>query len=265
MQNQNRELNHKNEFIENLIREKEIEFLQMLEKKDFDFENLMKILKDVENELKFLEEGSQTKITELNQIIENLEIENNNMLNELNNKANYITEIENDLTNHKNLINNIQEQSHKLTNKFKDSEEIRGDFQKTIKELSQQLEETSNELTLIKQEKENLIQEKCELTVQIKMKNDKISNLNDIIEGKERKLSKDMKRERKSRDISGKTNKELIGDLNEIEETHKKEMFKLKNHFLNMIENINFEKQCLIHEMNEIRQCCSFIEKNLSR
>jgi len=54
-----------------------------------------------------------------------------------------------------------------------------------------------------------------------------------------------------------------MNEINEIEETHKKEMASLKNHFLNMLESVNYEKQRLFHELKEVRKCCSFIDKNI--
>jgi len=98
--------------------------------------------------------------------------------------------------------------------------------------------------------------------VQLQIKTNKISELNALIQEKDRKLEKEMKRERKNRDISEKTNKDLINELNEIEETHKKEMLSLKTHFLNMVESVNYEKQNLVQELKEVRKCCNFIENN---
>jgi hypothetical protein len=99
------------------------------------------------------------------------------------------------------------------------------------------------------------------LAKNLQQKENKILELKEIISEND-KLNKDIKRERKNRDISEKTNKELINELNETDEIHKKEIQNLRNNFLNMIENLNFEKQSFIQELIEIRQICSFIEKS---
>lgn len=240
---------------------KEKEFSAIIIKKDKELEKLTNIIKEIQYEIKLLEEGSSKKIIELSHYLKVEKEANLNLLKDKEKRSIKLAEVESQLNNHKNIINNLEAQIIELCEKNQKAEEDFTRYNQEICEMNLKLKNFSDDLIYAKKEKDKIFHDKVEITKILQERDVKILELKELLTEKDIKLSKDMKREKKNRDISEKTNKELIKELNEIEENHKKEIQNLKTDFLKIIEKMNINKQLFVKEMKDIKQICNFIEK----
>ncbi len=247
------------------MRKKEKEFSTILVKKDKELDNLTNIIKEIQCEIKYLEEGSSKKIIELSQSLQKEKDVTYNLLKDQDKKTLIIAEVESQLNSYKNIINNLEGQIIELNEKNQKAEEDISHYKKEFNEMTFKVKNLSDDLNYARKEKDKIFHDKVEITKILQERDNKVLELKELLAQKDIQLSKDMKREKKNREISEKTNKELIKELNEVEDSYKNEIQNVRNDLLKMLEKFNLNKQFYIKELKDIKQICNFVDKTCFR
>lgn len=288
--------------IEKNIHDKEMEFHRIVENKDIEYNNLLNTLRDVQNVMQDLELNFNSKMTELLNKIKFLEENETKLLSQLKEKERISSENEVEIINYKEIFENCQKSLIDLNQQIKLKDEIiervKGQFNEVLNELNQK-EESFNKSTESKNNqynqlleefkevtsyKDNLIDERQHIMKKNDLLSRKVSDLTDILENKYKRLENEIYKERSSRDICEKSNRELLIKLKDNEERYNSEMNRLKtyinskekdfesirNNLINKleqnkikIEEQNYVKQSLLDEMNIIKEWAHNVEKHV--
>ena len=288
--------------IEKNIHDKEMEFHRIVENKDIEYNNLLNTLRDVQNVMQDLELNFNSKMTELLNKIKFLEENETKLLSQLKDKERISSENEVEIINYKEIFENCQKSLIDLNQQIKLKDEIiervKGQFNEVLNELNQK-EESFNKSTESKNNqynqlleefkevtsyKDNLIDERQHIMKKNDLLSRKVSDLTDILENKYKRLENEIYKERSSRDICEKSNRELLIKLKDNEERYNSEMNRLKtyinskekdfesirNNLINKleqnkikIEEQNYVKQSLLDEMNIIKEWAHNVEKHV--
>ena len=288
--------------IEKNIHDKEMEFHRIVENKDIEYNNLLNTLRDVQNVMQDLELNFNSKMTELLNKIKFLEENETKLLSQLKEKERISSENEVEIINYKEIFENCQKSLIDLNQQIKLKDEIiervKGQFNEVLNELNQK-EESFNKSTESKNNqynqlleefkevtsyKDNLIDERQHIMKKNDLLSRKVSDLTDILENKYKRLENEIYKERSSRDICEKSNRELLIKLKDNEERYYSEMNRLKtyinskekdfesirNNLINKleqnkikIEEQNYVKQSLLDEMNIIKEWAHNVEKHV--
>lgn len=250
------------ESYEHTIIQKELEFSALIENKDLEINNLSNNLRDISLQIKQIEDEANYKMNELFSQLEEKDKNIYSSQKEIEIKNKTISGLEKQIHSHQHILTQLEERIKQQKESYLNLEEINKNLKRELEEVICKMKILSEELNIVKIEKDRIVEDKVEFAKNLQIREKKIAELKEIISTNE-KIYRDIKRERKHRDISEKTNKELINELNETDETHQKELQSLRNNFLNIIENLNYEKQSILQEMKEIRQICSFVEQSV--
>ena len=288
--------------IEKNIHDKEMEFHRIVENKDIEYNNLLNTLRDVQNVMQDLELNFNSKMTELLNKIKFLEENETKLLSQLKEKERISSENEVEIINYKEIFENCQKSLIDLNQQIKLKDEIiervKGQFNEVLNELNQK-EESFNKSTESKNNqynqlleefkevtsyKDNLIDERQHIMKKNDLLSRKVSDLTDILENKYKRLENEIYKERSSRDICEKSNREHLIKLKDNEERYNSEMNRLKtyinskekdfeyirNNLINKleqnkikIEEQNYVKQSLLDEMNIIKEWAHNVEKHV--
>ena len=290
--------------IETLIHNKEIEFHRIVEHKDTEYNSLLNTLREVQHGMQDLEVNFNSKIAEFVNKIKNFEENEIKLINKLKNNEKILNETENEFKNYKQIFENCQktliELNHQIKLKDEIIEKLKSQYNEVLNELNENNLFYKNSENINLKEHNRLIENFTELAYQkdtlaaerhdfIK-KNEllfkKNKDLAEILDSKYKRVDNEISKERAGRDITEKTNRDLIKILKENEEKYindinkmmnyiknkEKEFDTMKEKFINKIEQNKLKideqisiKNSLAHELYTVKDWAFNIEKNLKK
>ena len=198
LSNQNLEI----ESLQTQIEDKDYEHSTNLNRKEKDNRRLQEKIEEFEKKIYYMENSRKDRIESLEQQIIELKDENANLLSEINTYKEKVNEQQGDILNLNHniemLTNDTQQYKIGLNNKDLLVEQLKVQIEQLSEELNQRdidiqnyeqnkqnnLSEYSDQITLLMKEKNELENQKAELTESLSLATDQLNKLKDLIEDK---------------------------------------------------------------------------------